>query len=84
MTDWPIDEIVEVEWGDAHHAPGWLNPADEEAALKPLPTRSVGYLFKENDEVIVLVETQNDGQLGGPHTIPKGMITKITPLKRDA
>jgi hypothetical protein len=79
--EWPLDEIVEVLWGDAHQKPGWMHPDDQEEAMHPLMTKSVGYLFQENDEVMVLCDTQNKGQIAGTHTIPKGMIKAVVCLK---
>jgi hypothetical protein len=80
MSEWPLDEIVEVEWGDAHQTPGWMHPDDQEEAMKPLATKSVGYIFQKTKEVIVLCDTQNKGQIAGSHTIPMGMVTKIRTL----
>ena len=80
--EWPLDEIVEVTWGDSHLAPGWLaNPDDEARAMKPLLTKSIGYLFRQTKEDIVLASVQNYGQIGNIDTIPMGMVKKVRRLK---
>jgi len=82
-------KIVLVEWTDSYGcSSGWEETED----LKIIPHHcySVGYLVKENDEVIVLVphlspenkETNATEQGCGDMTIPRVAIKNISFLKR--
>ena len=80
----PKYKLVEVEWLDAQTGFGIAQYVEELIdEAKPLHTFSVGYLLYECKEYIILgfmlfgTDMVKHNQL-----IPKGMIKKITTLKR--
>lgn len=72
---------MEVTWLDASSEDGWV---DKDTDLSPPEMLTRGWLYKETDTYLVLVNTlrQNaDGEVGGSNSIPKGMITSSRKLK---
>ena len=81
-------KLVLVEWLDAHASKGWNNFDILEQATEPLKCKSVGWLFKETKDCVIIlphVADQNseiESQGCGDVTIPVKSITKITTLKK--
>jgi hypothetical protein len=78
-----------VEWLDTHASRRWQDLDEVREAAVPLKCRSVGWVFVENEQVIVLVpHFAGVGQdilvqASGDLTIPKAVITKRRVLRRD-
>lgn len=74
-------DFLEVVWHDASSEDGWI---DENTDLSPPVMTTRGWLYKEEEKYIVLVNTLRsdmDGGVGGSNTIPKGMIISSRKLK---
>jgi len=76
-------DIVEVEWEDSHTIHGWHADSGPPSSLA---IRSVGYVQREDESGIVLVESvvQDDkpglAKLGCTMGIPRSAIRKVTKL----
>lgn len=69
-------KIVEVVWEDAHCSTDGITLKDG-ANVKPMLTRTVGYLVSENDEGLVLASDGYDklpGEFRITNFIPWGMV----------
>lgn len=73
--------LIYVEWHD-HWAEGSWSKADAEDALTLC--QSVGWLFKETKETIILASSfcEETGQVGNKQCIGKGMMVKKVVLKK--
>jgi hypothetical protein len=73
-------KIVEVIWIDIRSDSGWrtLNQLETFITSKN-PVRQVGYLYEQDDDQIVLLDSyfQEKDLYGGVHTIPRGCIVEI-------
>lgn len=76
-------KLVLIEWVDSHSGRGWKQMEDLKGTAKPLPCKSVGWLFFDGREAKVVVpHVSQDGLQGvGDITIPTCAIKKITVLK---
>ena len=73
--------IVEVEWEDAIACGTKFFIVD--LIKEPVPlTKSCGYLIYEDDIKIILASMMYEDILEQHQTIPKGMIKKITKLRK--
>lgn len=74
-------DLVEVLWEDAAALPhGWN---DKPPKVEPHMALSVGYLIINNKEAVVLaMDSDFHGQHCSLGQIPKGMVRKITVLRR--
>jgi len=80
--------MVQVFWADpCAFAPGWENPKKiKEIDFKPQPCRSVGYVYFEDEDYLVLVGSQNSkngkkiDEVGDGLSIPKVLIKEIQEL----
>jgi hypothetical protein len=74
---------VEVTWVDIRSSDGWhsLNKLETFITEKVI-VRQIGYLFEQDDDQIVLLDSYFDdlSLYGGVHTIPKGCIQSIKDL----
>jgi len=74
--------IVEVEWFDAQSSTESLYLEEIKEKLKPIHSKSVGYLVHETVDYIVLGFTNFGDELIKHHqVIPKGMIKKMRYIK---
>lgn len=76
---------VEVIWFDAQSGIGAI-PIEEVRTLKPVDTRSIGYLVHKDNHHIVLAFTlfdDNDELIKHFQVIPRNMIKMIIPLKAE-
>lgn len=74
-------KIVEVEWFDAQSSMESWTVEELTDVLKPLHTKSAGYLIVEKKDYIVLgFCTFGNGLIKHHQCIPRGMIKKIKPL----
>jgi hypothetical protein len=72
--------IVMVVWDDATELDGWTD-GDEE--IKPCLVYSVGYLVrKTKDHIVLAQDIAADGMQCGRGQIPRGMVRKITTLRK--
>lgn len=72
---------MEVTWHDASSEDGWI---DKDTDLSPPVMVTRGWLYKDEKNYLVLVNTirkDMDGGVGGSNTIPKGMIISQRKLK---
>lgn len=74
--------LVEVLWYDASDIGSTWFDKSEMDRCKPAPSLAVGYLFHKDDECIKVVSLVNDTHGGNGVLIPKGMVKKVTYLKR--
>ena len=73
-----VRKVVEVEWFDAQSSLESMTIEEIKDLLKPIYTKSVGYLVEDNKEYIVLAFCDfGDGLIKHHQVIPKGMIIKI-------
>lgn len=74
--------FMEVTWLDASSEDGWI---EKDTDLSPPRMVTRGWLYKETDTYIVLINSQisnsKDEIVGGSNTIPKGMIIASRKLK---
>lgn len=84
-----IDKKVEIVWVDSTMRNDWveIEKARDEVEPDSMECRSVGYVFHEDDEKIVLVGHQASGRtnkdlanVADAMSIPKVAITRITTL----
>ena len=77
-------KIVEVEWFDAQSSTQSFTIEELRKVLKPMYSKSVGYLVEDNKEYIVLGFTDfGEGLIKHHQCIPRGMIKKIRILESD-
>lgn len=72
---------MEVVWHDASSEDGWI---DQTTDLSPPEMVTRGWLYKDEEKYLVLVNSlrkDQDGGVGGSNTIPKGMIISSRKLK---
>lgn len=72
---------MEVTWLDASSEDGWI---DQTTDLSPPEMVTRGWLYKETDTYLVLVNTignDHDHGVGGSNSIPKGMIVSSRKLR---
>ena len=76
FVDYPV---VEVEWMDAQTSTESEFIEDLQKHLKPLKSKSCGYLIHEEKDYIVLCFLNFGNQHSKHHqVIPKGMISKVS------
>jgi hypothetical protein len=68
--------LVIVEWLDAACDNSWRMHG-EEKGFEPVPVKTVGWLFHENEQVVVIVGTATDDQFNQSIIIPKEGIVSI-------
>ncbi len=81
------ERIVEVEWEDAATTHRWH---DETQRPTPSPTRSVGYVTRDDDKAIAVAESLDDtksettsvSRFGCETVIPRSAIRKVRELRR--
>lgn len=77
-----LPALVEVLWLDAEDiSADWIS-ADDIAKSAPAPTLSVGYMIHCDDKAVKLVALVNTTHAAHGITIPRGMVKRITRLKR--
>lgn len=79
---WKFLQIAEVYWYDAQFWGGWrekenFDPDRQGSQL----CRSVGYIFKNDKNTIVLVSSESDQNLADVTEIPKSCVKKVRILK---
>lgn len=68
--------VLEVEWLDAGSLSGWRQPT-EHADEGPLRCRTVGYVLRDDEECLILAQSQaSSGQVAASLTIPRSCIKK--------
>lgn len=73
--------LVIVEWCDPVVQHGWIGDA-EARELKPIPSRTVGWLLGNDGDVVVLASSTNqDGDWGEVHAIPMAVVTTIETVR---
>lgn len=86
-ADRPQPPMVLVEWEDATNVPTW-EAYEEAAKFEDSDTEyrctSVGYLIRDDEECVVVASraTVDFKQVGLFERIPRGMVRKITHLRR--
>lgn len=74
-------KIVCIEWEDASSYTGYYDSRRPDDTTT-VNTHTVGYLIENNRKVLKLgVECFEDGAVRHIHSIPKGMVRKITYLR---
>ena len=75
--------MVQVEWIDSSEFGWWNKPKewDEMIQEKELLCRSVGYLFRDNEHVVILAQSQSaHGSVSDMLAIPKVAVKQIMRL----
>ena len=72
--------VVLIDWIDAKQGGDWA-VQDDVDKMKPEPSKSVGFLVRDDDEAVVVAQTQNTDHLGDCLIIPRGMVRRVTVLK---
>lgn len=72
--------VALVEWTDAIADGEWIT-REAIAKLKAEPTKSVGFLARNDSGVVVLVQTENARHMGDVLVIPRGMVKRVRFLK---
>ena len=73
--------VVCVEWEDASSNNGYYDPEYPDKTTT-ITTQSVGFLVEKNKKVVKLCTDGFEyGEFRHVHSIPKGMVRKITYLK---
>lgn len=81
----PFD-LVAVYWEDAHSNANWVHVEDVE--MKPCIAITVGFVYKQDDERIMIIDSLIMGEENVIHTvsgstvIPAGMIRDIKVIKK--
>ena len=79
----PQYKIVEIEWIDAQTGFGNAQYVEELKEEKPMPTFSVDYLLYEcNEHVILGFMLFGEDMVKHNQLIPRGMIKKISIIRR--
>lgn len=75
-------KIVEVHWVDPNSIfHQWTNVDDITGDdLKPKPCRNVGYVYRDDPDVLVLVASDGGDELGDGMVLPRGCIVSVTEL----
>lgn len=76
--------IVVVDWVDSQMSSGWHDVESMLSSVKDgdLLCRSVGYVFLDADDRLVLIGHQADnGNVGDAMTIPKSAIKTVTTIQ---
>jgi hypothetical protein len=76
-------KCVVIRWVDINSFDGaWLD-VKESKKLEPVNMETIGWIIHETKDYVVVVSTlDSSGDLAGStNAIPKGIITKIIPLK---
>ncbi len=72
--------MVEVRWSDIATRGGWLSHRERETG--PVECRTVGYLLKKDEAVVVLSASWSSQDRADTTTIPLGVVKEITELRR--
>jgi len=81
-------QMVVIEWQDASAQSGWWSKTDAlDWADYDYMVRTVGFIVKETDEAVTVAQSwhpmgKKDAQPGELFKVPRGMISKITPMPR--
>jgi hypothetical protein len=74
-------KAVEVDWIDSGERSGW-GSAQTHRGSGPIQCRTAGYLLKRDKQTIVIVlNTNAEGQVGESITIPASCVKKVRRLK---
>lgn len=78
------DELIEVEWIDAHGDTEWKSEEDARKTPPGVYVRSVGYYLRCSPDFIFMSQSISKAKKGDrdQHVIPRGTIKKITKLYR--
>lgn len=74
-------DLVEIIWNDASElTAGWT---DELEKTEPQLALSVGFLVKsEKEHIVIAQDVDEEGHHNGRGQIPRGMVKKITVLRK--
>jgi hypothetical protein len=73
----PKYPLVFIQWHDATTHNEWVDIADLKKEIGVLPTTTVGFLVKEDDEAYYIASTVHDDMTNAQITLPKGMVKSI-------
>jgi len=80
--------LIYVEWNDHHSSDDWIDDDDLVIRMLPMSNRSVGWLIKESDTVVVLFSCHSgckknpaNNPYAHTQTIIKACITKYVVLQ---
>ena len=76
LVNWIDPECSDPGWQDKDGFYKWCNEP-----LKPVQT--VGWLVRDNDDIVVVLSTMGDDVVGEAHKIPKSLVVSIEKLTRE-
>lgn len=72
---------IQVSWVDSHHIAGWCREDEADEGLEVMECSSIGYVYKETADVLVLAMSRNNGgQVAQLVSIPKVAIVARSDL----
>jgi len=75
-----LGDLLKVEWEDHWGRSGWT--ALSELSLEPITINSIGYVIKEDDNILILSSCVDENKnYSTIQTIIKKCITKLTKVK---
>lgn len=80
-----VGDILHVEWNDSSATSRWMSHEElqGEAAIHPLPCRTVGFFVYNARKALCVAASKNESaQFGGAWIIPKSCITRISVVGR--
>lgn len=80
-AEYPLNKLMEIEWLDSATKGGWNHHDNYQEEAQTSLCKSVGYVLKDNKDMIVLVQTQSVTQnVTDSIAVPKGCIVKVRKL----
>ena len=80
MNKYKLGDLVKVEWEDHWARSSWISLSD--ISLEALTVNSIGYVIKENDNILVLASCADENtSYSNIQAIIKKCITKLTKVK---
>lgn len=77
-------KIVEITWVDIEFSGGWHDQDEADNFITENKNRKItqiGYLYEEDENQLVLIDSFTGDAYGTIHVFPKGCIEKMTTIK---
>lgn len=75
------DSLYLVTWQDHYSTQGWFSKGTDFSVGKKLLCRTTGFFIGEDEDHVMLAQTDNDYSYGDIMTIMKAGVTKVEKLK---
>ena len=83
--EWPLHELVEIEWNDALSRAGdWDTVQHHKDYVKVGPLRSVGYLVRADRLVVSVAQSMSSvtQHISDIMTVPRGAVRQIRRIRK--